>query len=146
MLLSAWSCSRATATALLPEMIWPDFARRAGDDNSGESPAHRFIETISMASKPLVAAVQGNAVGIGTTMLLHCDLVYLAENARLITPLRQSRACPRSSFELAVALADRARARLRHVCAGRADGGGRSGCVRPGQCRGAAGRTSQEGT
>jgi enoyl-CoA hydratase/carnithine racemase len=63
-----------------------DFARRAGDETSVESPAHRFIETISKASKPLVAAVQGNAVGIGTTMLLHCDLVYLADNARLITP------------------------------------------------------------
>ena len=34
----------------------------------------------------MVAAVQGNAVGVGTTMLLHCDLVYLADNARLITP------------------------------------------------------------
>lgn len=63
-----------------------DFARLAGDKNSAESPVHRFIETISNASKPLVAAVQGNAVGIGTTMLLHCDLVYLADNARLITP------------------------------------------------------------
>jgi enoyl-CoA hydratase/carnithine racemase len=52
-----------------------DFARQAVDQNSVDSPAHRFIETISMASKPLVAAVQGNAVGIGTTMLLHCDLV-----------------------------------------------------------------------
>jgi enoyl-CoA hydratase/carnithine racemase len=63
-----------------------DFARQAGDENSDGSPALRFIETISTASKPLVAAVQGNAVGIGTTMLLHCDLVYLADNARLITP------------------------------------------------------------
>jgi enoyl-CoA hydratase/carnithine racemase len=63
-----------------------DFARRADDENAVESPAHRFIETISKASKPLIAAVHGNAVGIGTTMLLHCDLVYLADNARLITP------------------------------------------------------------
>jgi enoyl-CoA hydratase/carnithine racemase len=63
-----------------------DFARQAGAENSAESPVHRFIEAISNASKPLVAAVQGNAVGIGTTMLLHCDLVYLADNARLITP------------------------------------------------------------
>jgi enoyl-CoA hydratase/carnithine racemase len=63
-----------------------DFASQARGESSADSPAHRFIETISKASKPLIAAVQGNAVGVGTTMLLHCDLVYLADNARLITP------------------------------------------------------------
>jgi enoyl-CoA hydratase/carnithine racemase len=63
-----------------------DFASQARGEAAVDSPAHRFIETISKVGKPLVAAVQGNAVGVGTTMLLHCDLVYLAENARLITP------------------------------------------------------------
>jgi enoyl-CoA hydratase/carnithine racemase len=63
-----------------------DFASQARGESAVGSPAHRFIETISKISKPLVAAVHGNAVGVGTTMLLHCDLVYLAENARLITP------------------------------------------------------------
>jgi enoyl-CoA hydratase/carnithine racemase len=63
-----------------------DFASQARGESAVDSPAHRFIETISKAGKPLLAAVQGNAVGVGTTMLLHCDLVYLAENARLITP------------------------------------------------------------
>lgn len=63
-----------------------DFASEARGESAVDSPAHRFIETISKASKPLVAAVQGNAVGVGTTMLLHCDLVYLADDARLITP------------------------------------------------------------
>lgn len=63
-----------------------DFASQARGESTVDSPAHRFIETISKAGKPLVAAVQGNAVGVGTTMLLHCDLVYLADNARLITP------------------------------------------------------------
>jgi enoyl-CoA hydratase/carnithine racemase len=63
-----------------------DFASQARGENSIDSPAHRFIETISKANKPLVAAVQGNAVGVGTTMLLHCDLVYLADTARLCTP------------------------------------------------------------
>jgi enoyl-CoA hydratase/carnithine racemase len=63
-----------------------DFASQARGESPVDSPAHRFIETISKVSKPLVAAVQGNAVGVGTTMLLHCDLVYLADNARLITP------------------------------------------------------------
>jgi len=63
-----------------------DFASQARGEAVVDSPAHRFIETISKASKPLVAAVQGNAVGVGTTMLLHCDLVFLADNARLSTP------------------------------------------------------------
>lgn len=63
-----------------------DFASQARGESSVDSPAHRFIEIISKASKPLVAAVQGNAVGVGTTMLLHCDLIYLAANAKLITP------------------------------------------------------------
>jgi enoyl-CoA hydratase/carnithine racemase len=63
-----------------------DFASQSRGESTVDSPAHRFIETISKASKPLVAAVQGNAVGVGTTMLLHCDLVYLADNARLTTP------------------------------------------------------------
>ncbi|MBR0795722.1 enoyl-CoA hydratase/isomerase family protein [Bradyrhizobium jicamae] len=52
----------------------------------GERHVTRFLKSLAVASRPLVAAVQGNAVGIGTTMLLHCDLVYLASNARLITP------------------------------------------------------------
>jgi enoyl-CoA hydratase/carnithine racemase len=63
-----------------------DFAAQSKSNSDEPSPAFRFIQTIGKASKPLVAAVQGNAVGVGTTMLLHCDLVYLAEGARLITP------------------------------------------------------------
>ncbi|VIO69491.1 putative enoyl-CoA hydratase echA8 [Bradyrhizobium ivorense] len=63
-----------------------DFASQARGEGTVDSPAHRFIDTISKVGKPIVAAVQGNAVGVGTTMLLHCDLVYLADNARLITP------------------------------------------------------------
>jgi enoyl-CoA hydratase/carnithine racemase len=53
-----------------------------GDD----SPVGRFITAISSARKPLVAAVAGPAVGIGTTMLLHCDFVYAAENTRFQLP------------------------------------------------------------
>jgi enoyl-CoA hydratase/carnithine racemase len=53
-----------------------------GDD----SPVGKFITAISQARKPLVAAVAGAAVGIGTTMLLHCDFVYAAENTRFQLP------------------------------------------------------------
>jgi len=63
-----------------------DFAAQSTANETTDSPAFRFIGNLAKATKPLVAAVQGNAVGVGTTMLLHCDLVYLAENARLITP------------------------------------------------------------
>jgi enoyl-CoA hydratase/carnithine racemase len=46
----------------------------------------RFLRTLAAAEKPLVAAVSGWAVGIGVTMLLHCDLVYAGDDATLKTP------------------------------------------------------------
>ena len=64
-----------------------DFAAIA-TGQAGDAPRHvgRFLEACIRAEKPLVAAVQGHAVGIGVTMLLQCDLVYIAENAKLTTP------------------------------------------------------------
>jgi enoyl-CoA hydratase/carnithine racemase len=54
----------------------------AGED----APVLRFLGAISGAPKPIVAAVDGPAVGIGTTMLLHCDLVYAGQAARFQLP------------------------------------------------------------
>ena len=62
-----------------------DFASAATGKGDGLA-AHGFIEALGRADKPIVAAVPGLAVGVGTTMLLHCDLVYLAEGATLSTP------------------------------------------------------------
>ena len=50
------------------------------------SPTWRFLETMPALAKPVVAAVAGPAVGVGTTMLLHCDLVYAAQTARFQLP------------------------------------------------------------
>lgn len=49
-------------------------------------PAVRFIRAVAGAKKPIVAAVQGLAVGVGTTILLHCDLVYADDDARFMMP------------------------------------------------------------
>ena len=50
------------------------------------SPTWQLFVALPKVSKPIVAAVGGPAVGIGTTLLLHCDLVYAAENARFQMP------------------------------------------------------------
>jgi enoyl-CoA hydratase/carnithine racemase len=46
----------------------------------------RFMQALAACDKPVVAAVTGAAIGIGTTMLLHCDLVYVSAEARLSMP------------------------------------------------------------
>ena len=51
-----------------------------------DSPVYRFLEVLVGFAKPVVAAVDGWAIGIGTTMLLHCDLVYVSERARFQMP------------------------------------------------------------
>lgn len=51
-----------------------------------DAPVFRFLERVAGAAKPLVAAVNGPAVGIGTTLLLHCDLVFAGEGARFALP------------------------------------------------------------
>ena len=51
-----------------------------------DSPVFQFMRALLDCEKPVVAAVTGAAVGIGTTLLLHCDLVYVAQDARLLMP------------------------------------------------------------
>jgi len=61
-----------------------DFMNRPRQDM--DSPVFRFMRALLACDKPVVAAVTGAAIGIGTTMLLHCDFVYVADDARLAMP------------------------------------------------------------
>ena len=62
-----------------------------------ESPAFQFLRAISVFSKPLLAAVCGPAVGIGTTMLFQCDLVYAGDNAAFSMPFVNLGLCPEAA-------------------------------------------------
>jgi enoyl-CoA hydratase/carnithine racemase len=54
--------------------------------DTGEIPVWRFLRALATCETPIVAAVHGNCVGIGTTMLLHCDLVIAEDGARFSLP------------------------------------------------------------
>ncbi|MBD3656716.1 enoyl-CoA hydratase [Marinobacter sp.] len=65
-----------------------------------ETPVGRFLFLLASASKPIVAAVNGPAVGIGTTMLLHCDLVFAGNNTRFQMPFANLGLCPEGGSSL----------------------------------------------
>src|ERR1700687_783471 len=63
-----------------------DFLKAAGQGGALGAPILRFLYALARNELPLIAAVQGNAIGVGTTMLLHCDHVVAANDARFSTP------------------------------------------------------------
>ena len=69
---------------------------------TAESPVYRFLHGIAGFSKPLIAAVCGPAVGVGTTMLFHCDLVYAGDNAAFSMPFVNLGLCPEAASSLLV--------------------------------------------
>lgn len=71
-----------------PQMLSPD------------NPVLSFMQAIAQVTKPIVAAVGGNAVGVGTTMLLHCDLVYAADSALFRLPFVPLGICPEFGVSL----------------------------------------------
>ena len=67
-----------------------------------DSPVFRFLRAISTCPKPLLAAVCGPAVGIGSTLLLHCDLVVAGDNAAFSLPFVNLGLCPEAASSLLV--------------------------------------------
>lgn len=70
----------------------------SGDD----APVFRFLRNIAACPKPVIAAVNGPAVGIGTTLLFHCDLVYAGDNAAFSMPFVNLGLCPEAASSLLV--------------------------------------------
>jgi enoyl-CoA hydratase/carnithine racemase len=75
-----------------------DFQARASGNR--ESSASRFLPTLSAMQKPLMAAVNGAAIGVGTTMLMHCDLIVAARSARFVMPFTSLGLVPEAASSL----------------------------------------------
>ncbi len=71
-----------------------------GSNGEDVPPVARFLRAVSTCPKPLIAAVNGPAIGVGVTMLLHCDIVVLSEQATLSTPFVQLALVPEAASSL----------------------------------------------
>jgi enoyl-CoA hydratase/carnithine racemase len=85
-----------------------DLADFAAVGNSSEAPrpedANPLLPALAKARTPLIAAVNGRAVGVGVTMLLHCDMVFVADDAQLITPFVNLALVPEAASSLLLPL------------------------------------------
>ncbi len=76
----------------------------AGNNSDTETPVSRFLRLISTATKPVISAVNGLAVGVGVTMLLHCDFAYASPTARFKMPFVDLGLVPEAASSMLVPL------------------------------------------
>lgn len=94
-----------------------DFMQEMPEDGS-DIPVWRLLRALAANTTPLVAAVQGNAVGIGTTMLFHCDLVIAEEGCRFIMPFTDLGLVPEAASSLILPRLAGRRVAARHLLLG----------------------------
>lgn len=92
-----------------------DFLTAAQRAEKGEPPVYRMMRALAANQVPVVAAVQGNAVGIGTTLLLQCDLVLAEEGCRFVMPFVDLGLVPEFASSLIVPRLTGRRAAARHL-------------------------------
>ena len=96
-----------------------DFLQELPQPGSGEDiPVWRLLRALARNHIPLLAAVQGNAVGIGTTMLFHCDLVIAEEGCRFIMPFVDLGLVPEAASSLIMPRLGGRRRAARHLLLG----------------------------
>jgi enoyl-CoA hydratase/carnithine racemase len=82
-----------------------DFMAQASREHGADAPVFKFMRALSGSEKPVVAAVNGAAVGIGTTMLMHCDLVYCGDTAMFSMPFVSLGLCTEFASSFTIPLA-----------------------------------------
>lgn len=70
------------------------------DKNAGNPPVTQFLRAISQCPKPIIASVNGPAIGVGLTMLLHCDLVYASKSATFTAPFAKLALVPEAASSI----------------------------------------------
>lgn len=75
-----------------------DFAM--ADQSAENPPVNRFLDAILHCPKPIIAAVNGPAIGVGLTMLLHCDLVYATQSATFTAPFNKLALVPEAASSM----------------------------------------------